>query len=91
MITFVEGSLFSASQGFSLAQCISGKDIAGWEKRVFRAETNNFLDLHRGHTLNYQLSEKKNNSWGLTSQEANGHTIFLQGHHLLIGMSRICF
>ena len=44
MITFVEGSLFSANKGFSLAQCISGDVRYG----MFRGISVQFLEHYPG-------------------------------------------
>ena len=53
MITFVEGSLFSASQGFSLAQCISGDVKFG----IFRGISVQFLEHYPGleHLRSYNV------------------------------------
>lgn len=47
MISFVEGSLFSSSQSFSLAQCISGDVSLGMFKGISKQFMEKFPELEK--------------------------------------------
>ena len=47
MISFVEGSLFSSSQSFSLAQCISGDVMLGMFKGISKQFMEKFPELEQ--------------------------------------------